>query len=107
MTSELGEVRLVTSTWLNNQSGLTTRELEGQLDWKQWLGSAPKRDVDAMRFFNWYYFWDYSGGLLVGQAAHIMDAIQWFMDSRQPVAVTCVGGKPNLDGRRGAGDGQS
>ncbi len=96
--SELGEVRLVTSMWLNNQSGLTARALEGPLDWKQWLGSAPKRDVDAMRFFNWYYFWDYSGGLLVGQAAHIVDAIQWFMDSRQPVAVTCIGGKPNLDG---------
>ena len=96
--SELGEVRLVTSMWLNNQSGLTSRALEGPLDWKQWLGSAPKRDVDEMRFFNWYYFWDYSGGLLVGQAAHIVDAIQWFMDSRHPVAVTCIGGKPNLDG---------
>lgn len=97
-TPQLGDVRLVTSMWLNHQSGLTTRSLEGPLDWRQWLGSAPKRDVDSTRFFNWYYFWDYSGGLLVGQAAHIVDAIQWFMGSRQPLAVTCIGGRNNLPG---------
>ncbi|HWB95312.1 MAG TPA: Gfo/Idh/MocA family oxidoreductase, partial [Bryobacteraceae bacterium] len=45
-----------------------------------------------------YYFWDYSGGLLVGQAAHIVDCIQWFMNAKQPVAVTCSGTKPNLTG---------
>jgi predicted dehydrogenase len=54
--------------------------------------------MDPFRFFNWYYFWDYSGGLMVGQAAHIIDAIHWFMDSKYPAAVTCAGGRPNLDG---------
>ena len=53
---------------------------------------------DPARFWNWYYFWDYSGGLLVGQAAHVIDAIQWYMGSQQPVAVTCAGGRVNLDG---------
>ncbi len=93
-----GDVHLVTSMWLNYQAGLTSRSLEGKLDWRQWLGSAPPRDIDPMRFFNWYYFWDYSGGLLVGQAAHIVDAIQWYMNSREPVAVTCTGGRSNLAG---------
>ncbi len=51
-----------------------------------------------MRFFNWYYYYDYSGGLLIGQAAHIVDCIQWFMGSKQPIAVTCSGGKVNLPG---------
>ncbi len=96
--AELGDVRLVTSLWLNRQSGLSRQALEGRLDWKQWLGSAPERPVDATRFFNWYYFWDYSGGLLVGQAAHIVDAIQWYMNSREPSAVTCTGGRVNLEG---------
>ncbi|MBS1876857.1 MAG: Gfo/Idh/MocA family oxidoreductase [Acidobacteria bacterium] len=95
---ELGDVRLVTSMWLNTQAGLTERSLEGPLDWKQWLGSAPPRELDAKRFFNWYYFWDYSGGLLVGQAAHMVDAIQWYMGSTQPAAVTCIGGRSNLAG---------
>jgi len=96
--TELGDVRLVTSLWLNRQSGLSRQPLEGPLDWKQWLGPAPDRPLDPTRFFNWYYFWDYSGGLLVGQAAHIVDAIQWFMNSREPFAVTCAGGRVNLAG---------
>jgi predicted dehydrogenase len=94
---KLGDVRLVTSQWLNKQAGLSNAQLQGKLDWNQWLGRAPKRDLDATRFFNWYYFWDYSGGLLIGQAAHMVDAIQWYMNSGEPLAVTCTGGKIHLE----------
>jgi predicted dehydrogenase len=94
----LGEVRLVTSAWFNNQASLNNRKLAGDLDWKQWLGSAPARPVDEQRFFNWYWFWDYSGGLLIGQAAHVIDCIQWYMNAPAPVAVTCVGTKPAMAG---------
>src|SRR5215467_7898208 len=97
-SGRLGDIRLVTSAWYNNQASLSDRKLAGDLDWKQWLGSAPDRPLDALRFFNWYYFWDYSGGLLVGQAAHILDCIQWFMNSKAPVAVTCTGNTPGLPG---------
>lgn len=97
-SGELGEVRLVTSWWLNHQAALSDRKLTGQLDWKQWLGNTPDYPLDERRFFNWYYYWDYSGGLLIGQAAHIIDAIQWYMGSREPVAVTCAAGPPNLPG---------
>jgi predicted dehydrogenase len=94
----LGEVRLVNSWWMNHQASLNNTQLAGKLDWEQWLGKAPKRPVDTTRFFNWYYFYDYSGGLMVGQAAHVIDAIQWFMNSGEPSAVTCAGGKANLSG---------
>lgn len=94
----LGDVRLVTSQWMNHQASLNNRTLAGALDWKQWLGPAPARDMDATRFFNWYYFWDYSGGLLIGQAAHIVDCIQWFLNAGAPAAVTCSGGKVELQG---------
>lgn len=97
-SGDLGDVRLVNAWWVNNQKGLRQGGLQGKLDWSQWLGSAPKRDVNPLRFFNWYYFWDYSGGLMVGQAAHVIDAIHWFMGSTYPVAVTCAGGRVNLDG---------
>jgi len=93
-----GPVRLVNSWWMNHQDGLVQRKLEGALDWRQWLGPAPKREADPLRFFNWYYFYDYSGGLLVGQAAHIMDFIHWFMGSDEPKNVTCTGGNVNLQG---------
>jgi predicted dehydrogenase len=94
----LGDVRLVNGWWLNNQNSLRSATLAGKLDWQQWLGSAPKRDLDPARFFNWYYFWDYSGGLMVGQAAHVVDAINWLMNSTYPTAVTCAGGRVNLQG---------
>ena len=97
-SGQLGEIRLVTSSWYNNQPSFRQAKLAGDLDWKQWLGSAPERPLDPVRFFNWYYFWDYSGGLLIGQAAHILDCIQWFMNSKEPVTVNCAGGKPNLPG---------
>jgi len=97
-SGQLGEVKLVTSYWMNHQASLSNRKLSGKLDWQKWLGTAPKRPVDETRFFNWYYFYDYSGGLLVGQAAHIVDAIQWFMNSKEPLAVTCVGGRTHLQG---------
>ena len=97
-TGVLGDVRLVQGWWLNNQKSLSERKLEGKLDWNQWLGTAPQKPVDPKVFFNWYYFWDYSGGLMVGQAAHVIDAIHWFMNSTKPIAVTCAGGQVNLTG---------
>jgi len=97
-SGQLGNIHLVTSAWYNFTPSLRQAKLAGALDWKQWLGSAPERPLDPVRFFNWYYFWDYSGGLLIGQAAHILDCIQWFMNSKEPVAVTCTGGQQNLKG---------
>ncbi|MCS6953838.1 MAG: Gfo/Idh/MocA family oxidoreductase [Bryobacterales bacterium] len=94
----LGPVRLVNSWWLNRTVSLRTPELAGELDWAQWLGPAPKRPLDPVRFFNWYWFWDYSGGMLVGQAAHVVDVIQWFMRSSDPVAVTCAAAPSGIPG---------
>jgi predicted dehydrogenase len=90
-----GPVRLVNSWWMNHSGAGRKPQLQGNLDWKQWLGSAPKRELDPNRFFNWYYYWDYSGGLMVGQAAHVIDAIHWFMNSKYPAA--CAAGATKAD----------
>ncbi|MEO7653681.1 MAG: Gfo/Idh/MocA family oxidoreductase, partial [Bryobacteraceae bacterium] len=91
-SGQVGPVRLVNSWWVNSTPpALSKPEVKGSLDWEKWLGSAPKRPLDPMRFRNWYWFWDYSGGLLVGQAAHVVDAINWLMNSTYPVSVTCTG----------------
>jgi predicted dehydrogenase len=92
-----GETRLVTGIWYQ-RGGVNNRPLAGDLDWKQWLGSAPDQPVDPFRFFNWYWYSDYSGGYLVSQAAHIIDCIQWFQNWGQPVTVTCAGNRPELPG---------
>ena len=97
-SGQLGEVHLVTSQWLNYTANLRPSKLQGELDWNMWQGSAPKHEMDPQRYFNWYYYYDYSGGLIVGQAAHIIDCIQWYMNSNGPLTVTCSGLKPDLPG---------
>jgi predicted dehydrogenase len=92
-----GPVRLVQGWWINHQASAPEKPLTGKLDWAQWLGASPKREVDAHRFFNWYYYWDYSGGLMVGQAAHIIDLMLWYMDAGAPTKVTAIGTRPNLE----------
>jgi predicted dehydrogenase len=98
LMDRLGAVRLVNAWWMNYQKGLNEASLSGKLDWEQWLGPAPRRTLDPARFFSWYYFWDYSGGMMIGQGAHVIDAIHWFMNSTYPVAVTCTAGRANLPG---------
>ena len=92
------------SAWFNNQSGLRQKKLDGDLDWQQWLGSAPETRGGSARFFNWYYFWDYSGGLMVGQAAHVVDAIHWLMNSTLSVGGDVRRRTRQPGGRRSAGD---
>jgi predicted dehydrogenase len=91
-SGRLGPVKLVNSWWLDSTpKALSKPTLQGKVDWQQWLGSAPKVAFDPVRFRNWYWFWDYSGGLLIGQAAHVLDAIHWFMNAAPPLSVSCMG----------------
>lgn len=93
-----GDVRLVNSWWVNRWDALRTRPIEGRLEWDLFLGPAPKRPFDPVRYYNWLAFRDYSGGMMIGQAAHVVDAVQWMMNSREPVAVTASGGRIALPG---------
>jgi predicted dehydrogenase len=94
-----GPVRLINSWWLNSwKGGLSKAALKGKLHWDLFLGGAPKRPMDPVRYFNWLQFRDYSGGLLNGQAAHIIDGIQMMMNSTFPTAVTCTGSKIITEG---------
>jgi predicted dehydrogenase len=45
------------------------------LDWKTWLGSAPKREWDPYRYFRWRNYWDYSGGIATDLFIHRMTRI--------------------------------
>ena len=93
----IGPVRLVNAWWMNYWDSLSSAKLEGKLHWDLFLGSAPKRPLDPRRYFNWLHYYDYSGGILVGQGAHIVDGIQWMMNSGYPRAVTCAAGPPNIE----------
>jgi predicted dehydrogenase len=93
-----GDVRLVNTWWVNRWDALRARPVSGKLEWDVFLGPAPKRPFDPVRYYNWLAFWDYSGGMMIGQAAHVIDAVQWMMNSKAPVAVTAAGGRVNVAG---------
>jgi predicted dehydrogenase len=62
------------------------------LDWKAWLGSAPKREWDPLRYFRWRNYWDYSGGISTDLFIHRVTRIIKALDLKFPERGVGVGG---------------
>ncbi len=62
------------------------------LDWKAWLGSAPKRPWDPERFFRWRRYWDYSGGIATDLFIHRITRIIKAVGLKFPERVVATGG---------------
>jgi predicted dehydrogenase len=90
---------MVRSWWLNNYLGSApATKLAGPLDWEQWQGPAPHRELAPDRFRNWRFYSDYGGGIIADQGAHIFDGIQMLMGAGFPSAVTAAAGKTHRQG---------
>ena len=69
------------------------------LDWDMWLGPAPKVPFNANRFgvgdrwSTFRHFWDYSNGMLGDWAVHLVDIVQWALETPGPVVITAAGQK--------------
>lgn len=95
----LGRITLAKPMWNWNVSKpLNNTPLPGNLDWKRFLGSAPDRDLEPMRFRSWRYFWDYSGGNMTDQGTHLMDVVQWFTNAGMARSAVCFGQKAKNTG---------
>jgi len=63
------------------------------IDWKTWLGPAPKRTWDADRFFRFRKYWDYSGGIATDLFYHVVSPLQICWGQAQfPYKVMGAGG---------------
>jgi predicted dehydrogenase len=68
------------------------------IDWKRFLGPAPKRPYDPKRASAWRWYWDYAGGLMTDIGPHWLDVAMWITGSDGPRSVSCNGGKyQNMD----------
>ncbi len=65
----------------------------GELNWKAWLGPAPKRPFDPDRFFSWRRYWDYSGGIATDLFIHRVTRIIKSCGLTFPERVVSTGGK--------------
>jgi predicted dehydrogenase len=95
----LGRVTLVKPQWHWNVSRpLDDSPLPGKLDWKRFLGNAPKRDLEPMRFRRWRNFIDYAGGNMTDQGTHLMDVVLWFTQNGPPRSAVAQGYVAKMQG---------
>ena len=65
---------------------------ESNLDWKMWLGTAPKRSWSPDRYFRWRKFWDYGNGIIGDLWPHRLHPLFIAMAMTEfPKRVACVG----------------
>lgn len=118
----LGKISLVhcLNTWNQSDSGLLDytirrpansrshglgRPPDGDpppgVDYDFWLGPAPKRRFNPNRFhWNYLYFWDYSGGMVITWGVHMLDSARHLLGLGWPRAVAASGGRYALDDMR-------
>ncbi len=64
------------------------------LDWDKFLGPAPMRPFNQLRFaYNWHWFWDTGNGDIGNQGVHEMDIARWGLNRGLPLSVSSTGGK--------------
>jgi predicted dehydrogenase len=78
------------------------------LDWDMWLGPAPKVPYNVSRHKAAYDWWEYSPGLQMAMAAHVVDLTRMVLgDPDCPKSVYCAGGRFLYDDERAIPDMQS
>lgn len=78
--------------WKIDEAAGPDKSGEDYVDWKMWLGSAPKRPWDADRFFRFRKFWDYSGGIATDLFYHVVAPLNICWDKPQFPQRVCAGG---------------
>lgn len=65
------------------------------VDWDKFLGPAPMRPFNELRFaYNWHWFWDTGNGDIGNQGVHEMDIARWGLGKTElPRSVYSFGGK--------------
>jgi len=88
----LGPVHCVYTYWFQNYGALSQDPVDpAQLDWKQWLGSAPDQPLASEKYHYWRWYWNFGGGALTDLMTHWIDVIHWYMDDSTPVSALTSG----------------
>ena len=84
----------VKNEWPNGLGSAPDGPPPSEWEWDPWLGPAPKVPYNPNRqYYNFRWFYNYSGGQLTNFGVHYLDAVRWFIGQDSPRAVTAVGGQ--------------
>ena len=84
----------VMNEWPNGIGAPADGAPPNEKEWDQWLGPAPKVPYNKNRtYYNFRWFYDYSGGQLTNFGVHYMDMMRWCLGKEAPRAVTAMGGR--------------
>jgi predicted dehydrogenase len=70
------------------------------IDWDRFLGEAPKRPFDPVRFFRWRNFWDYGTACAGDLFIHLLTGIHHVTGSVGPTRVFAMAGRRFWDDGR-------
>lgn len=89
-SGKLGMVDTIMAAWdRNTDSGAWVYPIppdanDKTIDWNTWLGEAPKRPYDAVRFFRWRCYKDYGAGLAGDLFVHLLSGIHHITGTNMP-----------------------
>ncbi|MBI4890247.1 MAG: Gfo/Idh/MocA family oxidoreductase [Acidobacteria bacterium] len=84
----------VQNEWPNGIGNAPNAMPPNEAMWDAWLGPAPKVPYNLNRtFYNFRWFYDYSGGQITNFGVHYMDMIRMCLGKDAPKSVVAMGGK--------------
>ena len=63
------------------------------VDWDRFLGDAPKRPFDPVRFFRWRNYWDYGTAVAGDLFIHLLTGIHHATGAIGPTRISAMGGQ--------------
>ncbi len=84
----------VQNEWPNGIGNTPNSAPPSEAEWDAWLGPAPKAPYNRNRtFYNFRWFYDYSGGQITNFGVHYMDWIRMALGKDAPKSVVAMGGR--------------
>jgi predicted dehydrogenase len=96
-SGRLGKITMIRASYNRNTAGgawiypIPPDATPATVDWKRFLGSAPKHPFSLERFFRWRCYWDYSGGIAGDLFVHLLTSIHFVMGATVPATVIASG----------------
>lgn len=66
-------------------------QVQRDVDWRRWLGSAPEISFNERHFWHWRCYWNYGTGQAGDLLSHELDFVQYLLGYGIPDTCSCAG----------------